>query len=133
MRHEHDFGDGIKFVECDGCNSKIGSPNYCEGCYQNRKTISELKQKLDGKSAITFNMNAEATVILTDHGKRVYRDHYINISYINIDVFNELMKKIETGTFTAELWQMFQIFGEELYMGNPVLFTNNEIIIKNRK
>lgn len=32
-----------KFVECDSCANKPGSPSLCAGCLANRNTISSLR------------------------------------------------------------------------------------------
>jgi len=34
------------FIECDTCREKSGSPTLCRGCFENRKTISDLKLKV---------------------------------------------------------------------------------------
>ena len=31
------------FVECETCKAKTGNPPLCQGCYNNRKVIAQLK------------------------------------------------------------------------------------------
>lgn len=34
-----------KFIECDTCRAKPGSPTLCSGCLHNRALISKLKKE----------------------------------------------------------------------------------------
>ena len=36
----------MKFVECDTCNAKPGSPVLCSGCLQNRSNIEKINNKI---------------------------------------------------------------------------------------
>lgn len=36
--------DDLVFVECDSCRAKPGSPQLCNGCLQNRRTIQNARR-----------------------------------------------------------------------------------------
>ena len=37
----------LKFIECDACAAKPGTPMLCAGCLQNRLVIEQLKRERD--------------------------------------------------------------------------------------
>ena len=37
----------LEFVECSVCAAKPGSPDLCESCLTNRRTIEHLKEQID--------------------------------------------------------------------------------------
>lgn len=77
--------------------------------------------KMKNKS-YTFNMNDEATVILTEFGKKIYKEYYKK--------FPEHIRPEYDKKLTTELWQIMEIFGKYFYVGCNVLFENNSIKIK---
>lgn len=38
-----------KFIECDTCRAKPGSPILCSGCLHNRDVIGRLLDEVEGK------------------------------------------------------------------------------------
>jgi hypothetical protein len=72
----------------------------------------------------TFNMNDEATVILTKKGKEILIKHYSQFP-------KEIRPKYKK-IFKAELWLIMKIFGKDLYNGGDIPFENNKIQIERR-
>ena len=40
-------GDVIKFMECDTCRAKLGSPALCDGCLNNRWLADRLSEQIE--------------------------------------------------------------------------------------
>lgn len=59
-----------EFVECKECKSKPGSPELCEGCYQNRRTIANQKRELERVKGILDLITLLCTVA-DDEGKNI--------------------------------------------------------------
>lgn len=71
---------------------------------------------------LNININAEVCFELTDYGKEVFLKHYhdLNIKEEYIPKHNGLIK--------MSIWNMCQIFGNCLYMGNTKIpFVENKI------
>lgn len=74
-----------------------------------------------------YNINAQVKVKLTPHGIEVYKTkayNVLNSFTIQGSIRNELethmLSKVEPdGTHKAQLWELMQTFGEEMYMANP--------------
>lgn len=70
-----------------------------------------------------FNMNAKASVVLTEYGLA-----HLNKYWRTFGIFR---RTITDKSYAAPLWEIMQVFGEVLYNGNPnVPFENNEIKIE---
>lgn len=68
---------------------------------------------------ITINMNEMVRVNLTEYGQKVLNDY--------IKEYPTVIKVLPNNR-DFQLWELFQIFGEEMYNGNPnMCFENNEI------
>lgn len=76
-----------------------------------------------------FNMNANATVVLTPAGANIYN------AWGNTFPVGSKPNLLFAGeTCSIELWQLMRIFGESLYNGMPqVPFLFNEITLKDAK
>lgn len=48
-----------EFVECAECAKKVGAVELCEGCYQNRKTIFELRARLQDRDVVEAKIDKE--------------------------------------------------------------------------
>ena len=70
----------MRFVECDTCRGKSGSPVLCEGCLANRTTIENLWSSLQRTSN-----TVESYVIVTDGLKEERR------------ILQNKLKEIENG------------------------------------
>ena len=78
-----------------------------------------MKSKTPKLKACTFNLNDTACVKLTPRGKMLYE----------FSVHTPAGVKAPN-ILTIELWCLFQIFGEHLYLGGGApLFANNEITL----
>ncbi len=73
-----------------------------------------------------LNMNDQATVHLTEHGRIVY-------DYFNRHMLEVARSRFVNDTLTMPLWELFQIFGESLGMARPVPFVDNVIEIEEAK
>ncbi len=77
------------------------------------------------KEIYTFNMNDEVAVKLTEHGENILNRFYENLTYERPQINS---KKV----FKTELWNLFRIFGPELWHGCEIPFKNNIIQIRKR-
>ena len=78
---------------------------------------------------IKVNINEEIKVKLTDEGKIVYAkwDHkHDDVIHKDNLMYNSHLKNDDFWEF--HLWELMQIFGEEMRMGNKSMFVKNEII-----
>lgn len=57
-----------------------------------------------------ININDSVTVKLTEAGEKRLRDYFTKIPDLNIS---------QDKVFKAQLWELMNIFGPEMYMGNP--------------
>lgn len=73
-----------------------------------------------------ININERVKVNLTEYGKKIYSEHYEQFWSANsIYRPEKLPDMLET-----ELWNLMQIFGDCLFMGNPEIpFVDNKIIL----
>ena len=74
-----------------------------------------------------YNLNADARVTLTRYGEQVLVKHYTDLG---LDA--EFMTGYNwiTGVYEAPLWDIMQIFGRVLYMGNTrIPFEKNVVEI----
>lgn len=74
-----------------------------------------------------YNLNAIASVELTDVGLQVYRLHYQGLG-LDSSPYEE--KYIKNSMLTTELWHIMEIFGPHIYQGCEVPFKNNQIIVE---
>jgi len=80
-----------------------------------------------------INMNQQVKVVLNPYGKEILLKHYLAHLPPDMakDVYNRDILKSES---LYTLWELMQIFGQSLYMGNPKIpFENNEIEILNEQ
>ena len=74
---------------------------------------------------MNINLNEYVKVKLTDYGLKVHRTHYLVKS---APVYRP-PRVDEQGYSKFQLWDLMNIFGSVMYLGNPnVPFENNEII-----
>lgn len=45
--------DSDRFMECDNCRVKPGSPILCDSCYHNRRLIDDLQRRLSEIEKLT--------------------------------------------------------------------------------
>lgn len=74
-----------------------------------------------------YNLNAVASVELTDIGLQVYRLYYQGLG---LDPSSYEEKYIKNRMLTTELWHVMEIFGPHIYQGCEVPFKNNQIIVE---
>lgn len=85
---------------------------------------------------IEVNMNDIAIVTLTPYGVEILIEYYTKYRFLeirekqlNIANYNSL-----TSEFKTHLWELFQIFGKCMYMGNnDIPFKANIILIEEEK
>lgn len=63
-----------KFVECDVCASKPGTPTLCDSCYTNRGVIEELENAVKELQIQLAHENAEIIRISNAVTKLVSKD-----------------------------------------------------------
>lgn len=87
-----------------------------------------------------INLNETVRVGLTPEGEKIFREHCKKLYAIvreghfdnpyaktlNAHVDEYIKSQLENSEF--QLWELFQIFGEEMYLGNQPVFVGNEII-----
>ena len=76
---------------------------------------------------MNYNLNAIASVELTNVGLQVYRLYYHKLG-LDPSPYEE--KYIKNDMLTTELWHIMEIFGPHLYQGCEIPFKNNQIIIE---
>lgn len=65
-----------------------------------------------------FNMNDKFSAVLTEAGAAAYNNYHAPYN-----------TKKAGDTVTTELWDLFYVFGQSMYVGNPLLpFEKNEIV-----
>lgn len=57
----YDF-EARRFVPCNICRAKTGSPTLCGGCLANRQTIDELHEKLEKKTRTAAALRGEPDI-----------------------------------------------------------------------
>lgn len=77
--------------------------------------MTKEKQKVD------VNMNAQVKFLLTEYGREVYKKHYEDLNCLK-----HMPNPAEE--IKMSLWEMANIFGQVLYMGNTKIpFVDNQI------
>lgn len=75
------------------------------------------------KQEVDVNMNVQAKVMLTEYGKEILKKYYEELNCIEHIPNTE--KEI-----TISLWEISNIFGKYLYMGNTKIpFVDNKVKI----
>ena len=74
------------------------------------------------KSVIKLNINDSVRVKLTESGMKVLDKKYNENQKRHVCQFDK------NGYFTAQIWQLFAIFGEDFAMYAPQMFEMNEIL-----
>lgn len=73
------------------------------------------------KQLIDVNINAEVKFLLTDYGREIYKKHYEDLNCL--EVMPNPAEQLK-----MPLWEMSQIFGHVLYMGNTKIpFVDNKV------
>lgn len=77
----------------------------------------------------TININDEVTFKLSEYGKEVYINYWAELfnHYKKYNLFDEHMEPVYKEAeedITMPIWNMANIFGEVLYMGNKLPFTS---------
>ncbi len=71
---------------------------------------------------LEININAEVCLELTDYGKEIFLKHYHDLN------MNEKYIPEHEGIIKMSIWNVCNIFGAYLYMGNPKIpFVDNKI------
>ncbi|MDP2599095.1 MAG: hypothetical protein Q8P49_04680 [Candidatus Liptonbacteria bacterium] len=82
---------------------------------------------------LSFNVNDEVEVRLTEAGKRIYRQHHGEISRKaswNIAIREP---QEQEGWSCFQMWVLMEIFGPHMHMGTPEApFEENEIRLKSK-
>jgi hypothetical protein len=70
-----------------------------------------------------ININARCSVKLTEYGVSVLTAYFLTLECKPplLGIGNE---------YVTQLWDLFQVFGPEMYMGNRQIFENNEVIFQ---
>ncbi len=67
-----------------------------------------------------INLNDRVRVRLTDEGRRIYRDWWLALSAANC--ISKYFPPVEVdGVSQFQLWELMNIFGSHVYMGNSNL------------
>lgn len=75
-----------------------------------------------------IGLNSEVTVILTKYGAKLYNRYYRKF-YVSAPSF-ECNAVDEGHVLKIELWHLMQIFGENMYNGNPEIpFKENSLTL----
>lgn len=82
-----------------------------------------------------MELNDNVVVTLTEVGAKILNEHYesMNLVYKSVTCSNDNIFSTdfkEGDYFSAELWEMFYIFGNHCMMGADIAFTNLEKIEK---
>lgn len=81
-------------------------------------------------------LNQEVYVKLTDDGKKIYNNHFIdfvsNVDHVKTkkEMMDYAMNKIKDGTLTCLLWELFDIFGLNMCNGCDFPFVDGIIEYK---
>jgi hypothetical protein len=76
---------------------------------------------------ITINCNSDVVVKLTPYGKNVWNDFHTELG-LNPKDYKYYFKKGTKYTLIIPIWELMNIFGKYMFMGNPdIPFVNNEI------
>ena len=76
---------------------------------------------------VSINCNTEVIVKLTPYGRQVWIDWHTQLG-LNYKEYEFNFKKGTKYTLIIPIWELMNIFGKYMYMGNPdVPFVNNEI------
>lgn len=86
--------------------------------------IEEQGRSLSNEKVFAkYNINKQVKVKLTEFGVCIFNKHYerwgIKAPKLNID---------DDGYFSFQMWDLMQIFGNEIYMGNEVPFETTVLI-----
>ena len=73
--------------------------------------------------SFSLNINDTVKVKLTEYGMKVLDKKYNETEKKHVCQFNK------EGYFTASIWQLFAIFGEDFAMYAPQMFEMNEILV----
>ena len=75
-----------------------------------------------------INVNDRVKVQLTDYGRTTLFNYYSEFNKNSYECFLQTDKAYKGGEF--QLWELMQIFGKDMYCGNPkVPFVDNQIEI----
>lgn len=85
------------------------------------------------------NINQFVRFKLTQHGKEALRNYVVNTmaechypSEYSVQAVSDSLVKprlYEEGYYEAQLWQLMQVFGSEMWNGNDICFEDNSIEI----
>lgn len=91
--------------------------------------------KVSQKDNVGVNTNDKVSFQLTSYGRKVYRDYVNEVFSGESEQWKDLrkfqmgrIKPEKDGTVQFQLWEIMNIFGKEMYNGNPnQVFENNQI------
>jgi len=69
---------------------------------------------------VCYNINDDVNFTLTDYGETVLRTSYRS----------SVHPRNATRTYEMSIWEMMQIFGEKMFMGNQQIFVGNKVHIR---
>lgn len=79
---------------------------------------------------IKVNINWIAKIKLTKEGEKYFREYFAGY----IGVLSSYIPEIdEDGYLTLQLWEVMQIFGRKIVMGNHLMFETEIVILKEEK
>lgn len=79
----------------------------------------------DDKLTVRVNINDKVSIKLTEYGKEILQKYYQN------NLPKHLIPEIKNDDMDFMLWEIMQIFGEFLFMGNTEIpFEDNRIILE---
>lgn len=80
------------------------------------------------EQSLTFNVNRECEVTLTEYGKDVLREHYASLGMETSDWVTRRLNG--TGPQKFQLWELMRYFGKSMFMGSPgIPFEGNSVTI----
>lgn len=85
----------------------------------------------------SININNNIEVKLTEYGKQLYKQYYIDLfKHLPISKVESLMPKLKTnkkGISEFQLWDFMQLFGKHFSMGNKNIIDKNIIFINKKE
>jgi hypothetical protein len=81
--------------------------------------------KTESKVCKTISVNQTVNVVFTEYGAKIYNQYHEDFRTL------EGSKVFEGGSKNLQIWQIMNIFGGYIYLGNPEIpFVNNSFILE---
>lgn len=111
----------MKTVEEMALDYAVVNEHCCEVCAGEGFVAGYESAMNQTANPSVINLNDCITVILTEHGKKIWNDFIITY-YADDDL------RISQDTrVTFQMWELFQVFGPHMGLGSKQVFEKNEL------